>query len=259
MGIPLHRVSCLKCATNLAEGQEAPTFQLELNDTQTFERDCPNGHKVTIVIQNLKHELLFEIAMRALCNGDTRGAVFNAASALESFYMFFIAVAFRSLNLQADPAQLRSAWLHRSEQQAGGFAVAYSLLFGDAPPAAIIGRAKFRNDVVHAGLVPTQEQADQYVEAVYDVIVPLVDRLRALDDDKLDEEVAKQGVRARRAALVVSPLMTLLGTVICCNVIHTPSHSFAQARREFETITMKRLQANQLVHLSQLLLGREPD
>ncbi|HET7542013.1 MAG TPA: hypothetical protein VFK05_19205 [Polyangiaceae bacterium] len=213
------------------------------------------------MIQNPRHELLFEIAMRQLCSGDSRGAVFNAASAAESFYLFFINVAFaaRGLGITATRPK-RWAWLHRSEQQAGGFAVAHAFLFNEPPSDAVLKLSNLRNEVVHAGQVPTQEEAEKHVRTVYEMIVPLVLKLRDAAGESFHKETSRLIIDAvgDRMAAGVSPVTCLIGTVICCIDNSALTRDFAASRALFEKYTLPRLQADQLSQLYRLLQPGDP-
>lgn len=79
-----------------------------VNDERFFRMTCHNGHDTLTVIQQPKHEILFELGMDALVDGYPREAVTSFASCLESFYEFCINQI--SLYKGVDSAALDLGW-----------------------------------------------------------------------------------------------------------------------------------------------------
>jgi hypothetical protein len=153
-------------------------------DSSLYEVTCFNGHVIRTVLQNPKHELLFESGIHALRDGYYREAVSSFAVALERFYEYSIRVL---LSLSIDEIgkdNFEKTWKaisKQSERQVGAFYVLY-LNINKRPPVlfdaaflkthkiqlGIEGNdpAKFRNKVIHEGFVPTYSQAVAFGEGV---------------------------------------------------------------------------------------------
>ena len=126
-----------------------------VNDERFFKMTCPIGHQTLTVIQEPKHEVLFELGMNALVDGYPREAVTSFASCLENFYEFCINQV--SLYKGVDPASLESGWKYmakQSERQLGAFVMLWMNYFGSAPTLLCDKSRSFRNKVVHQGYIP---------------------------------------------------------------------------------------------------------
>jgi len=151
-----------------------PGFQqvvVTVNDERFFKMTCPNGHHTLTVIQQPKHEILFELGMNALVDGYPREAVTSFASCLENFYEFCINQV--SLHKGVDRAALDIGWkgmAKLSERQLGGFVMLWLNYFGSAPTLLSDKSRSFRNRVVHQGYIPGLDETlafgDEFVACV---------------------------------------------------------------------------------------------
>jgi hypothetical protein len=150
----------------------------EYNNSGVFNLTCSKGHKSVTVIQQNRSEILFEIACHAINDGYYREAVTSFAASLERFYEYAIRVILRHAN--TSPETFKVAWKEvskQSERQLGAFVLLWSAFLGDMPTILKSERVKFRNDVVHNGLIPTREEAISFGEQIHQVIQPLKARL----------------------------------------------------------------------------------
>jgi len=126
-----------------------------VNDERFFKMTCPNGHQSLTIIQQPKHEVLFELGMNALVDGYPREAVTSFESCLENFYGFCISQV--SLDKGVDRASLDAGWKYmakQSERQLGAFVMLWLNYFGSAPTLLSDKSRGFRNRVVHQGYIP---------------------------------------------------------------------------------------------------------
>jgi len=151
-------LTCLDCL--LENG--IPDFRpivVTVNDERFFKMTCPNGHQTLTVIQQPKHEVLFELGMNALVDGYPREAVTSFASCLENFYEFCINQV--SLYKGVDRASLDAGWKYmakQSERQLGAFVMLWLNYFGSAPTLLSDKSRSFRNRVVHQGYIPGRDE-----------------------------------------------------------------------------------------------------
>lgn len=161
----------------------------DLRDDGSVVATCPAGHEIFGAFQNPKHEILFELGMRAFAERNYPNAVTNMASALERCLEFFTLVA---LSAHLDPngnevsaaewgertsrtKLLRKGWKSSSERQLGAFWAAHTFLTGRPPDWPDRDeKSNFRNKVVHQGYIPTPVEATDYARWVCEKMSSLV-------------------------------------------------------------------------------------
>ena len=173
-----------KKLTGLSESQMVP-----VSDSGTYLAKCKHGHEFFYTHQVLKFEILFEIAAHALIDGYYRNAVASFASSFERFLEFYVkAICYRR---EIDQEQVDNSWSlvrKMSERQYGAFFFAHLLHTGTTPLDINKSKIKpqnrsfseFRNDVIHNGYIPTENEATSFGQAVLDYMRPLG---RALAED----------------------------------------------------------------------------
>jgi hypothetical protein len=177
-------------------------YSVEINDSGIYNVRCRNGHDVTVVVQELKFELLAEYACNAILDGYYREAVASFAASMERFYEFYIRVRFEAK--KKDPIQFEAAWKEmskQSERQLGAFIAIYALQEKNEP--VLLGRKhiEFRNDVIHKGIIPKREEAINFGQAVVDTIYPTLMILKKNHADAMTKVVNARVIElARRSS-----------------------------------------------------------
>jgi hypothetical protein len=176
---------------------------------------CDNGHQTFTIIQQVKYEILSELAVSSICDGYYRESVASFASALERLYEHFVEVACRARCIGNE--EFSAAWKplrKSSERQLGSFAILHLVETGR--PAALLANkhVSFRNSVIHAGVIPDRSQAVAYGQAVGECAEPIIALLRTeryqeaqrcLIFDSLRERARKaQSLGARHSTLSMS-------------------------------------------------------
>jgi hypothetical protein len=172
---------CTQCQV---ENAGIPNFAslgvARIPDDGVIEVTCDRGHRTFTIIQEAKYEILSELAVTALCDGYYREAVASFASALERLYEYYVDVVCRERKIA--PAAFAAMWkpLRKlSERQLGAFSLVYLIEIGSAFPLLADKHVKFRNDVIHAGVIPTFDEAVAYGQAVGDCAAPLITLLHS--------------------------------------------------------------------------------
>lgn len=167
--------SCMQCQIE----NKLPnwnSFRAErIPDDGVIELTCDRGHQTFIILQQTKYEILSELAVKALSEGYYREAVTSFASALERLYEHYIDVVCRAREINR--AEFAKAWKplrKASERQLGAFAILYLAENGKAFPLLDQTHVSFRNNVIHAGLIPSRAEALAYGQAVCDCALPLI-------------------------------------------------------------------------------------
>jgi hypothetical protein len=134
---------------------------------------CQNGHSHAAVISNEKHEVLFQMGLHAFLDDYYREAVVNFASAYEESMKVLALIHLVSSGVRFPEARSVIADLKTTENSKGAYILAHAIIEGRTPTLMNSNSVKFRNDVVHKGLIPTISQADDYGNRVLEFCLSL--------------------------------------------------------------------------------------
>ncbi len=131
---------------------------------------CERGHKTWTMIKQAKFEILYDLGAMALAEGFTREAVSSFSTALERYYEF--AIELISISKGLDYEMHSDLWkgIPYSEQQLGAYIYAFYSELRVKPPLLSSNQKEFRNDVVHKGLIPTEEKSLNFGQGVLEII-----------------------------------------------------------------------------------------
>jgi len=188
------RLFCPKCAYAVSKSLvdyaeiDVPVPMSRLSDSGKYEVVCGHGHTSIVVVNNLKFELLFEIGINAIVDGYPREAVSSFSAALERFYEFYWRVAM--IHLSVSEEAITAAWKtlsRQSERQLGAYVVS-SLALKKEPPCLLNPNreTEFRNNVIHKGYVPTDQEAIDFGDAVMALIMQELENLRRIAPEALE-------------------------------------------------------------------------
>jgi hypothetical protein len=146
---------------------------VEFRDDGCYRFECKNSHKTKLILQNQKFEMLFDIGAHAILDGYYREAVSSFTSSLERFYEF----ALRTLLEKSSGSDklFQEVWKNisaQSERQLGAYTILWASNFNQSPRILSSSDVKFRNAVIHKGMIPTKEEAINYGDSVLKVLVP---------------------------------------------------------------------------------------
>lgn len=171
-------IPCMKCFQEFGKPSEEYS-QTEFRDDGLYQLVCSYGHVTTTVLQEQKFEILFEIGVNALLDGYYREAISSFTSCLERFYEFALQVlleeADESGNLYSDCWSKVKA---QSERQLGAFVFLWASKFNETPDVLSEKYAKFRNQVIHKGRIPTREEAINYGNSILSCLIPKIEKLK---------------------------------------------------------------------------------
>lgn len=187
------RLFCPKCAAIAAARKlasvsiDVPVPIARLSDSGLYEVHCDLGHTSVVALRNLKFELLFEMGLNAIVDGYPREAVSSFTSSLERFNEFYWRVVMAHWQIPKSASE--DAWklvARLSERQLGAFITAALMLTKRPPPVLNQNReVQFRNDVIHNGYVPTDDEAIRFGDSVKIIINDSLEALRCSAQDAL--------------------------------------------------------------------------
>lgn len=161
----------VSCFCELHGGPVMPVL-CPVNEDHTYTIVCDRGKTHTVIFQEDKCTLLFELSLYALADGYPREAVSSATSALERFYEYFLRViTHKNSTPQVGYAESWKKIKNQSERQLGAFVWTYLMTFGRAPRLLSEKDSAFRNSVIHKGMIPTRSEAIDYLNAVMGLMV----------------------------------------------------------------------------------------
>jgi hypothetical protein len=164
---------CLDCfAHKQATGEPmlGPVYG-ELNDDGAAVGICDRGHKVTMTLQQPRHEILFDWACLAFADAYNREAVASFAASLERFHETALRVLCSHLKMSG-PA-FEKTWKvvsNHSERQLGAVLFLYEVHTGKELPRLPQRLVELRNEAVHKGKFVSHEQAEAFGEFCYTCI-----------------------------------------------------------------------------------------
>ncbi len=89
--------------------KQKPTFQdVDIVDDGCYHTTCPLGHTQTVILENKKFQILFDLGIGALMDGYPGEAVGRVASPHERFYEYSIIVMNDHSGTSAD--MLQKTW-----------------------------------------------------------------------------------------------------------------------------------------------------
>lgn len=187
--------SCMTCGMAALDAEQAPPtkwFLVDLNDDAVYAAECEKGHKIVAVLDALKYEVLFESGACALLCGFHREAVTSFGTALERFFEFCVRVFWEAGGTPVTVVD--ETWKHmrkQTERQIGAFLALYAARFKEAFPwqrLRMQQMTELRNEVVHHGRLPSQDDAKAYGRDVFNVVAETRARLLGVEDLKAAED-----------------------------------------------------------------------
>jgi hypothetical protein len=141
---------------------------------------------------------LFEIGANAILDEYYREAVSSFTSSMERTFEFFLKVVFFDKKMHEQMNLVWKQMSNQSERQLGAFVSIHSLVVGSLPKLLSNPDAKFRNEVIHKGKVPSREQAVAFGQSVLDVIRPIVKTAKELYPDGVIQTQIQHNQDCRR-------------------------------------------------------------
>lgn len=154
------------------------------------------------ILNNPNHELLFESGAVALLFGFHREALTSFHFALERFYVFATKVLAHHLGADEEHVLFTlNKQVNRSERELGAFAFTYLLALKRPfkfPGGSFVNQ---RNNVVHAGAIPSYADALNHGQTVYTTVRTLSEDLMSVAPKSAEQAFKWDGSRGAREAI----------------------------------------------------------
>lgn len=221
-------LTCMQCLQE--SGRPGGASQIEVRDDGCYTATCLSGHRTVTILQQQKFEVLFEIGAHAILDGYYREAVSSFTSSLERFYEYAIRIFLEKSSGSDDLFHI--AWKNvsnMSERQLGAFIFLWASHFNETPALLPKNLITFRNEVIHKGKIPSQDEALKYGNAVLDVLRPKV----KIINDKFPDQVQNSTDRNMMAGVEKSKALGDLQTM-SINAILSQGNSVDGAEKRLE-------------------------
>jgi|APAga8741243855_1050100.scaffolds.fasta_scaffold01907_4 hypothetical protein len=173
-------MACHQCLVQSERDGIPQIMMLSPTDDGSYTFTCNAGHSGLTILQQDRFQLLFQIGIHALVDGYPREAVADFAASLERFYEFYFRLYCVANRVPQDvQSKTWSTVAAQSERQLGLFLGAHLSLTGTAGPTLSGESARFRNEVIHKGRIPTIGEATAFGESVSDLIQPILEDIHA--------------------------------------------------------------------------------
>lgn len=179
---------CMSCLNN----SSVPCLSFDifpLTERNAYLLECPNGGLTITSLQNHKFEILSEMGLLCFHNGDYDLCVLRLHTALERFYELCAKVVyFEVCGGFSDFSKVFEPMKNNSESQRGAFhfAVAVSEAIGKKTWPKIDNLSNLgalRNKVIHAGKLPTRDEALKHGEVITNFMQEIIDFLKVNKDE----------------------------------------------------------------------------
>lgn len=164
-------LQCYKCGDN-------KRYPSGVSDNGIYDLTCDADHEVSICLQQLKFEQLYEISLNAIIDGYYRDAVASMNAAIERFQEFYIQFSMCKKNRLDVYDQAWKKVSSQSERQLGAYIFLYTMENSELPPTLSNSKVTFRNSVVHKGEFPSYEKTIEFCKNATDVILPVLSTMK---------------------------------------------------------------------------------
>lgn len=226
---------CMQCQVEDGIPNFSALTLMRIPDDGVIELNCNRQHRTFTIVQNMKFELLADLALQAIVDGYYREAISSFTAALERLYEFFAEATCRKNGVGRDG--FAAAWkpiANLSERQLGAFVATHLIETGEPPKLLPQTQTKLRNDIIHKGKFPERREAVAFGQAVCDCATPLLVRLGSDAYAETVRTLVGEHLRDRRKAAAASPFSAATGamsTLFCLTQLPQPINLEAEVMK----------------------------
>lgn len=195
--------------------------RVPIRDDGYYKLKCENGHETEYQVSNQLYEILFDVGVNAIIDGYYREAIASFTASLERFYEFYIKFIWRKNNKTEELIDLSWKLIsNQSERQLGAFVSLYMLEKNEAPKMLSNKLVELRNQVIHKGKIPLEEDVINYGNEIINLISPITYDIK----ENHHQEMIKTMIVRQMEAVKPSGKRSLnggdLNTTLCLNMSH---------------------------------------
>lgn len=197
------------------EPRDYTGYDLEVPDSGVLELVCYRRHRTVICLPAERHRMLFDTAASALVDGYPREAVASFAAGVERYYEYLIRVLLTAN--EVPEAEVQKGWKavgSDSQRQLGAFRLLFLSEFRVAAPQLPDRLVAFRNNVIHKGYFPTEQEAMEFGETCFNHVAELAARFGSGKLRDAERTLDENAYEAKRRKADVPPLQVLSGGVM---------------------------------------------
>ena len=206
------KVICQQCFHKGYLSESNLFEKIILQESTLYHFRCKHQHDNLVLLQAFKFEILFESGLCAINDKYYLEAVLSLTASLERFYEFAIKILSTGNGLSFDDFEkLYKQISNQSERQLGAFLFLYSYVYKQLPELLDNRYVKYRNQVVHKGYLPSEEEVIDYAKEIYKNIkyyyIQLHQRYKEHIMNQLEREMKMQ--ITNNSAFVKTPITTM--------------------------------------------------
>jgi polyhydroxyalkanoate synthesis regulator phasin len=136
--------------------------------------------------------------------------VSSFAASLERFYEFALRIMLESMSGSDD--LFTPTWKlvrNQSERQLGAFIFLWTAQFNEQPTILSEKDSKFRNEVVHKGKIPSEEEAIRFGNSVLEIVRPKLKIIRENFGKELQAAIFRQIIQSTEKSGITTGVSTL--------------------------------------------------
>ncbi|MCQ6282852.1 hypothetical protein [Bacillus sp. EB600] len=172
MNIYITCSQCIRLSQNPPDPQDFQFYKVPVSEEGVYNFTCYKGHETTAITAYDKYQILFQMAANALLDGYYFEAVGCFIASVERFREWAIKFIWHLNGIDEEiSAELwKKQFKNFSERQLGAFSSMFINHFKEAPLIFVDKQNKFRNSVLHKGMIPTKDESYEFGEYVFNYI-----------------------------------------------------------------------------------------
>jgi hypothetical protein len=234
--------SCHKCTFDNPKNNIRVEGFISIQEEDLYHFKCIYGHDNLLELQAFKFEILFESGLCAIKDKYYLESVLSITASLERFYEFFIKIILKSNGLEYETVEeIYKNMSKQSERQVGAFISLYGLKYKEAPILLKNKSTEFRNDVIHKGYMPHEEEVLNYAEEIFNIIkfyyLKILTDYDSLITDNLFESKKQRRIKFKKMInLVKVPITNLCPAFVLTHTLNASAFSKKDFRESFEIV-----------------------
>ncbi|QWG93277.1 hypothetical protein [Bacillus toyonensis] len=173
MNIYIHCEQCIRFnQLNPSNDQDFQFYKVPVNEEGVYNFICYRGHETKAISPYEKYQILFQMGANALLEGNYFESVGCFIASVERFREWTIKFIWylNGINEQKSDDLWKKHFKNFSERQLGAFSAMFIDHFKEPPLIFDDKQNKFRNNVLHKGIIPTKDETYKFGKYVFEYL-----------------------------------------------------------------------------------------